>query len=474
MLVSVLSFVLIRSCGLLTALNWDVERSSFLLTHVSVSCCLVIKARTEFILSLMAEQNKRVARSADKISQPKGVTQNMRNPLPSPWSAPTQAYPNFGSTPTSSITGPASQFYSPWFGSQMRNTPIQYGSVCNGRQYSNFYPLAVAGASACSLLASAHIRSTSTGKNNMDLLNTFNRSLQPVSKVTAQSREKGKRPSTVVGHDVNNAGGSAKFSFKLQDFPSINQYQSSMKIGNGGGAQDATGNENTNIASHHFKANPTEFNQKLSTKLNTSGNDSQLAKEESDETEEKRKRQAKRKAKRSKRKFIKLQDILLTNKEQASRVPVNGGGSKNVSSIENWKAVDKKTKMASDHFEANLTELNQKLSADSNTSASTPQLEKKEIEAKELRRKQTKKTANKRARMKTKMEREKLINSLDSLDVENAALKEKLDGLSDECEKLTKVNNSLMEELFQKYGKEVIMNRIKEKPNDSVAIKDST
>eukprot|EP00256_Glycine_max_P053401 XP_014619972.1 uncharacterized protein LOC106795240 [Glycine max] len=95
---------------------------------------------------------------------------------------------------------------------------------------------------------------------------------------TSKSRE-----TTVVGHDVKNAGGATKF--KIKDLPSVKPQQSSMMPlpGNGGGVQNVISNENRNavhenrnIASDHFEANPTELNQKLTTAPNATGNNPHL------------------------------------------------------------------------------------------------------------------------------------------------------------------------------------------------------
>ncbi|KRH24500.1 hypothetical protein GLYMA_12G045100v4 [Glycine max] len=90
-------------------------------------------------------------------------------------------------------------------------------------------------------------------------------------------------------------------------------------------------------------------------------------------------------------------------------------------------------------------------------------------EEKEQRRKQQKKIASKRSRMKIKMEREKLIDSLESLDDEKAALREELHDRTIECEKIEKENNALLAELIEEYGEETIMNLLNAQSTDSVA-----
>ncbi|KAG4979548.1 hypothetical protein JHK85_033506 [Glycine max] len=242
------------------------------------------------------------------------------------------------------------------------------------------------------------------------------------------------------------------------DLPSVKPQQSSMMPlpGNGGGVQNVISNENRNavhenrnIASDHFEANPTELNQKLTTAPNATGNNPHLKEKESDETKEKRKRQENKiSAKRTKRKIM-----------------------KNVTSNETCNAVHENRNIASDHFEANPTELqNQKLGTEPNASGNKRQLRKKETaEEKEQRRKQQKKIASKRSRMKIKMEREKLIDSLESLDDEKAALREELHDRTIECEKIEKENNALLAELIEEYGEETIMNLLNAQSTDSVA-----
>ncbi|TKY67535.1 G-box-binding factor 1 [Spatholobus suberectus] len=400
-----------------------------------------------------SQKNKEVAKP-DQISVHQDETQKLQKPLPLPWSTSTQIW----------------------------NRPFQYGSLYGGSMLSN-YPMAAGSA----LLASA--------EKNMNSMNIFNKSLQPITK---ESRENGKRPSipetiwekltrsaasesmetTVVGHDVNNAGGSTKFSPKLQDFPSTKKQQSSMMPSNGGGEHNVNSIENCkavhvnrNVASDHFEANPTERNQNLGTDTNASGTNPQLEREEADETEEQRKREAKKKSSKRSRMKIALQDFSSIKKQQSSTMPGNGGGEHNVTSFETCNAVHENTNIASDHFEANPTELNQNLSTDPNASGTNPQFEGEESDESEEQRKRrrAKKKSSKRSKMKIEKERAKLIDSVDNLDAENAALKKQLLDLSDECVKLTEENNSLMEELVEKYGLETIVNLMNAKPTDSVA-----
>ncbi|KAL5130001.1 G-box-binding factor 1 [Glycine soja] len=431
--------------------------------------------------------DKRVAKHDEKKSAPKNETQNLPQPLPSPWSTSTQVYHNFGPAATSSVNSASSLFHSPWFGSQIWHMPIPYDSVHQRRSFSNLYPMATAGFGQSSLLVSVDgsIQRASTELNN----NLMGKGLQSqesrpsilktngeglTRSATSKSRE-----TTVVGHDVKNAGGATKF--KIKDLPSVKPQQSSMMPlpGNGGGVQNVISNENCNavhenrnIASDHFEANPTELNQKLTTAPNATGNNPHLKEKESDETKEKRKRQENKiSAKRTKRKIMKLQDIPSTRQGHSSMMHGNGGASQNVTSNETCNAVHENRNIASDHFEANPTELqNQKLGTEPNASGNKRQLRKKETaEEKEQRRKQQKKIASKRSRMKIKMEREKLIDSLESLDDEKAALREELHDRTIECEKIEKENNALLAELIEEYGEETIMNLLNAQSTDSVA-----
>ncbi|KAK7312358.1 hypothetical protein VNO77_36151 [Canavalia gladiata] len=235
-------------------------------------------------------------------------------------SVPQDAYHNFGSAPTSSLNPTGSYFKPSWLAHKTWNKQPQFDSVYDSRRLSN-YPMA-AGVGQGALFAYAdQIQRTFAGKN-MNSMNTLNESLQPISKVTEESRENGKRfslPKTnlggltrsvatpVVGHGVDNVRGSTNFSFKnsynllsfqLQDFPSTKQQQSSLISGNGRVAQNATStvHEKRNIAFDHFEANPTELNRNLDTGLNASDSNPQLEKQEDEETKKRRKRLANREA----------------------------------------------------------------------------------------------------------------------------------------------------------------------------------
>ncbi|KAG4973843.1 hypothetical protein JHK87_030664 [Glycine soja] len=163
--------------------------------------------------------------------------------------------------------------------------------------------------------------------------------------------------------------------------------------------------------------------------------------------------------------FPTLQDIPSTRQGQSSMMQGNGPASQNVSSNETCNVI------ASDHFEANPTELqNQKLGTEPDACGSKPQLKRKETaEEKEQRRKHQKKIASKRSRMKIKIEREKIIDSLESLDDENAVLREELHARTIECERIEKENNALLAELIEQYGEETVMNLLKAQSTDSVA-----
>ncbi|KAL5169178.1 G-box-binding factor 1 [Glycine soja] len=310
-----------------------------------------------------------------KSAPPKNETQNLSRSLPSPWSTSTQAYHNVEHAATSNVNPATSLFYPSWSGSQM---PTAYDAMYQSWSFSNIYPMAAAEVGQCCLLDSGdEMQRISCDKSLQPSIPKTNGEGLPRS-VTSESKE-----TTVVGHDVKNAGAATTFkiknaynlwSFQLQDIPSTRQGQSSMMQGNGPASQNVSSNETCNV-------------------------------------------------------------------------------------------------IASDHFEANPTELqNQKLGTEPDACGSKPQLKRKETaEEKEQRRKHQKKIASKRSRMKIKIEREKIIDSLESLDDENAVLREELHARTIECERIEKENNALLAELIEQYGEETVMNLLKAQSTDSVA-----
>ncbi|KAG4386755.1 hypothetical protein AAZX31_11G117700 [Glycine max] len=328
-----------------------------------------------------------------KSAPPKNETQNLSRSLPSPWSTSTQAYHNVEHAATSNVNPATSLFYPSWSGSQM---PTAYDAMYQSWSFSNIYPMAAAEVGQCCLLDSGdEMQRISCDKSLQPSIPKTNGEGLPRS-VTSESKE-----TTVVGHDVKNAGAATTFKIK-----------------------------------------------------------------ESDETKERRKRQKNMISdKRKKRKIMKLQDIPSTRQGQSSMMQGNGPASQNVSSNETCNVI------ASDHFEANPTELqNQKLGTEPDACGSKPQLKRKETaEEKEQRRKHQKKIASKRSRMKIKIEREKIIDSLESLDDENAVLREELHARTIECERIEKENNALLAELIEQYGEETVMNLLKAQSTDSVA-----
>ncbi|KAK7341507.1 hypothetical protein VNO80_24438 [Phaseolus coccineus] len=452
----------------------------------------ILDVLSSFLIT-MKEKNKTVAQPDDRSSVPKNEIPNLPQ-RQTPWSTSrASAFHKFGSTPTSRSTPASPHFYSSWFGSQMWNRPIQYGSLYQNMAFSN-YPMMAARVGPSSLLASANTLQRTSTENYMLLNNHSYKSSQPTSNVTPKARENERKHSiqganlkgsirsvtserketTVVVNDNKNDGGSTKESnytkeqrkrkaeqtsskissmksIKLQDIPS-RQQQSRMMPGTG-----------------KFEANPTDLNQNMHIDPNASAANPLLEKEESDETKEQRKRKAMNKSsKRPKMKIIKLKDISSTKQTQSSMTAGNGRGANNVTSIENCNSIQDITNIASDHFEVNPTEGNRILST--KLSATNPQLAKEESdEAKEQRRRQSKKKSAKRSRLKMKMERERLNASIRNLDVENAALRKELDDLIDEYDKLTENNDSLMDELNEMFGQETVMDVFNMQSADSDA-----
>ncbi|KAL9296437.1 hypothetical protein ACSQ67_022333 [Phaseolus vulgaris] len=410
----------------------------------------------------MKEKNKTVVQYDDRSSVPNNEIPNLPQ-RQTPWStSQASAFHKFRSTPTFRSTPASPHFYSSWFGSQMWNRPIQYGSPYQNMAFSN-YAMVAARVGQSSLLASANTIQRTPAENYMLLNNHSYKSSQPTSNVTPQARENERsvtsesKETTVVVNDNKNDGGSTKESnytkelrkrkaeqtsskissmknIKLQDIPSRHQ-QSRMMPGTG-----------------KFEANPTDLNQNLHIDPNASAANPLLEKEESDETKEQRKRMEMNKSsKRPKVKIIKLKDISSIKQTQSSMTAGND-----------------KTNIASDHFEANPTEGNRILST--NLSATNPQLAKEESdEAKEQRRRQSKKKSAKRSRLKMKVERERLNASIRNLDVENAGLRKELRDLIDEYDKLTGNNDSLMDELNEMFGQETVMDVFNMQSADSDA-----
>ncbi|XP_020217924.1 uncharacterized protein LOC109801299 isoform X2 [Cajanus cajan] len=465
-----------------------------------------------------SENSKRVANTRQyglHLNANKHRTQNLSRPLPPPRSTYMQTY-HFDSTPTSSLNPSGSHFHSSWLSNQTWNTPIQYGSLYHRRPFSNFpmttgpslIPQSFDMVGPSALLASADNIQRTSAATNMNFLNTFNESLQPITwgsreswkrpsilrtnrsqPINGGSRENWKRPSilgntrekltrsentTVVGHDVNNAGGSTKSSSK--NFSSTKQQQSNMMLGNGRGAQDVIGNgkfnvvhENKNTGVGRIEANPTELNQNLGRNTDEFGIISKHEKEAIDAREEHRKRQAKENSSKGTWIKLKLDDLPSTMKQQPNLIPKNGGGAQNVTSIEDCNVVHENRNIASDHFEANPTTLKQNLSKDPNASCTSPQLENEERNETEQMKRNEKNKPCKRSRTKIEKERERLIDSVDNLNAENSLLRKQLVDLSDKCVKLKEENNSILEELIEKYGQETIVSlMVDEQLTDSV------
>ncbi|XP_027355368.1 G-box-binding factor 1-like [Abrus precatorius] len=306
-----------------------------------------------------SEENKRFGEPYIN-SVPQDETMNLPQPLPPPWSTSRKDYHDFGCTPTSSLNQAGSYFYPSWLANQTWSKPPQYDSLYDHSRLSN-YPMAAEVGQGAPLACKDKIHGTFV-ESNMNSMYTFNKSLQPISEVTEESRKNGKRSlipqtnweglkwsaaSESMGTPVNNYCGSTNFSFKLQNFPSTEKQQSSMMPGKGGGAH--------------------------------------------------------------------------------------------VTSIENRNAIHENRITASDHLEAILAKLNQNLGTDLNASEANPQLE-------------------------DKKEHEELSKTVDHLSLKNSLLKKKIHDLSHECEELTNENNSLLEELVEKYGLETIVNLMNTKP----------
>ncbi|KOM50875.1 hypothetical protein LR48_Vigan08g170200 [Vigna angularis] len=347
-----------------------------------------------------------------------------------------------------------------------------------------------------SLLASANTLQRTSAENNMGFKNHSYKISQPTSNVTPKAKENERRPSiqgtnlkgstssvtseskqrTAVVNDKKNDGGSTKVHIRLcnrQDIRSTKQQQSRMMSGTVGGAKSVThteninaDDENTNIETENFEANPSDPNQNLHIDLNASSANPVLEEgwptaellllqQESDDTKEQRKRKAMNKSFKRRKKIMKLVDIFSAKHEQSSMTVRNGGGANNVTSIENSNSIQDKTNIGSNHFGANPTERNRNLST--KLSATNPQLTKEESDEEKEQRRQSKKKSAKRSRMKMKMERERLNASIENLGVENAALREKLHDLLHECDKLIENNNSILDELNEMYGKEKVM-----------------
>ncbi|CAJ1933468.1 unnamed protein product [Sphenostylis stenocarpa] len=440
----------------------------------------------------MEDKNKTVAKPDDKSTSPKNETPNLPRPL-TPWSSSGQAsaFHNFGSTPTPSLPPASPHFYSCWFGSQMWNRPMQYGSLYQSRSFSN-YPMMPTWIGQNSLLASANTMQRTSAENKTHLENQSNRS--STSNLTPKAKENEGSPSiqetnmggltrsvtsdsketTVVVHDDKKDGGSTKESNNAKEQRKRKSEQTSSEISSLKTTKDIPSpkQQQTRMMprTDNFEASSTDPNQNLHIDPNASAANPQLEKVESDHTKEQGKLKAMAKSsKRPRIKIIKswivnsekrfqLKNIPSINQQQSSVAAGNGGGANNVTSIENRNSVQENTNIASDHFEANPTKLNRKLSTKLKASATNPQLVKEETdEAKEQRRRQSKKKSAKRSRIKMKMERERLNESIKNLDVENAALKKELHDLIDDCDKLIKNNDSLQDELNEMFGEETVM-----------------
>ncbi|KAL2328936.1 hypothetical protein Fmac_022363 [Flemingia macrophylla] len=260
------------------------------------------------------------------------------------------------------------------------------------------------------------------------------------------------------------------------------QQQPDMMLGNGRGAQNVIGNrkynvvrENKNTGADRTEANPTELNQNWGRNTNAFDIISQHEKEAIDERDEHKKGRPEKNSSKGRRIKIKLRDLPSTKDQQSGLIPKNGEGTQHVTSTENSNVVHENSNTASDHFEANPTELKWNSSTDLNSSSTSPtelkwnsstdlnssstspQLENEERDERELIKMTEKNIPCKRSSTMIEKERERLIDSVDNLHVENAVLKKQLLDLSDDYVKLKQENKAILEELIENFGQEKIV-----------------
>ncbi|KAF1899595.1 hypothetical protein Lal_00019723 [Lupinus albus] len=161
---------------------------------------------------------------------------------------------------------------------------------------------------------------------------------------------------------------------------------------------------------------------------------------------------------------LKMQNYRLTRNQQCNEILGNGQVAHKETGLENCNVVDEKEKCAWQPNSTNL--LNQNLGTDTNASGTNPQLQKLENERRKERKRQQDMEPFKRGKIPRETEtHEELHNRVENLRNEVSELRKELLRISEESKEVEKENESLVEELIEKYGEESIADLISKNPS---------
>ncbi|XP_019450770.1 PREDICTED: G-box-binding factor 1-like [Lupinus angustifolius] len=157
-----------------------------------------------------------------------------------------------------------------------------------------------------------------------------------------------------------------------------------------------------------------------------------------------------------------LQGYPSTKKQQCNTILGNGQVAQKKTDPENCNVVEENKKCGSQANSTNL--LNQNLETDMNAADTNPQLQKLESLRKKERKREQNRESSKRRKMRKEQETEELRKRVENLRDEVSELRKELLGISEQSEEVQKENESLMQELVEKYGEESIADLINKKP----------